>query len=78
MLTLYGIIIMSLSANYSCGRYTAIFWFPDIQECETEADDCDENAECTNNVGTFSCACFDGYSGDGKTCEGGCICFRKF
>ena len=27
------------------------------------------NAACTNNDGSYECACNDGYAGDGFTCE---------
>jgi hypothetical protein len=30
---------------------------------------CAVDADCTNNVGSFSCACKSGFSGDGSTCE---------
>jgi hypothetical protein len=39
-----------------------------IDECATNADNCDANATCTDSEGSFSCACNDGYSGDGQTC----------
>ena len=42
----------------------------DINECSTNNGGCSSNAKCTNNVGSFSCACNDGYSGDGFTCNG--------
>ena len=52
-----------------------LFVVSDIDECTTEADDCDTNAACTNNMGSFACACNDGYTGDGKTgdCQGNYI-----
>ena len=28
------------------------------------------NAECINEQGSFLCQCRDGYTGDGKICEG--------
>ena len=40
----------------------------DIHECDTETDTCDENATCTNSVGSYSCACNDAYYGDGEEC----------
>ena len=43
---------------------------PDVDECTTGTDDCDDNAECTNNDGSFSCSCNNGWTGDGKTCDG--------
>jgi hypothetical protein len=44
----------------------------DINECTLGTDDCDADvrATCTNIPGSFTCACKDGYSGDGKTCVG--------
>ena len=44
--------------------------FLDIDECAIGDDDCDVNAECINDQGSFSCVCRDGYEGDGKVCEG--------
>ena len=40
----------------------------DINECEIDTHDCDENAECTDNIGSFSCTCNFGYSGNGTFC----------
>merc|ERR1711881_677831 len=33
----------------------------DIDECTVGSDDCDANAECTNTVGSFTCACNEGF-----------------
>ena len=40
----------------------------DIDECELGFDDCNENATCTDTVGSFSCTCNPGYSGNGLNC----------
>ena len=32
----------------------------DINECATGDHDCDEDAECTNTVGSFTCECKQG------------------
>ncbi len=40
----------------------------DVDECDREIDDCDVNASCTNEEGSFSCACNDGFEGDGTNC----------
>ena len=45
-------------------------FYSDIDECETETDNCDAAATCTNTVGSFSCTCSVGYNGDGVTCTG--------
>ena len=44
----------------------------DIDECLYETDDCDldERATCNNTEGAFTCACRDGFMGDGKSCTG--------
>ena len=46
------------------------FQFSDINECDENKDDCDSNALCTNNIGSFTCKCNKGYTGDGKLCQG--------
>ncbi len=41
----------------------------DINEClDNNLNNCDTNANCTNNPGSFSCVCKDGYSGTGVVC----------
>ena len=42
----------------------------DIEECQTETDNCHNDANCTNTKGSFYCTCHTGYSGDGVTCVG--------
>ena len=42
----------------------------DIDECAISSDNCDSNAVCTNTAGSFTCACNQGYTGDGLTCLG--------
>ena len=34
------------------------------------SDTCDENADCTNNDGSYACTCKQGFTGDGSTCLG--------
>lgn len=41
----------------------------DIDECASEEDNnCDLNAKCQNNEGSFTCFCNKGFSGDGRNC----------
>ena len=42
----------------------------DINECEVDLHNCDQQATCTNNPGSYSCACNTGWTGDGFTCGG--------
>ena len=44
----------------------------DIDECNTQSP-CHASALCTNTLGSFTCACNPGYSGNGVTCNGECI-----
>ena len=42
----------------------------DDDECVSDTDNCDGNANCTNTEGSFTCQCSSGFNGDGETCEG--------
>ena len=42
----------------------------DTDECVLGTNNCDSNATCSDTVGSFTCACNQGYSGDGVTCTG--------
>ena len=42
----------------------------DVNECELGSDNCGADAEGTNTIGGFTCACNTGYHGEGETCEG--------
>ena len=45
--------------------------FIDIDECLSELDGCVENAECSDNEGSYICTCSSGFSGDGMSiCDG--------
>ena len=45
-------------------------FFSDIDECSADSIPCDENADCTNSDGSYSCTCKQGFTGDGATCDG--------
>ena len=53
-------------------------WFTcdnaDINECDTNNGGCSDDASCTNDVGSFTCTCLSGYTGDGLACAGKSWC----
>ena len=42
----------------------------DIDECSLGTSPCDENADCANTDGSYSCTCKQGFTGDGTVCKG--------
>ncbi|XP_060566863.1 nidogen-1-like [Ruditapes philippinarum] len=49
--------------------YTGDYCTVDVDECaSSSSNNCDENAQCTNTNGSFTCACNTGYTGDGVSC----------
>lgn len=66
------------------GGHCLPFEVTDFDECVSEAGHthtCDTNADCTNTIGSFTCACRAAFEGDGYTCadRAGCLegkCFN--
>ncbi|XP_044179849.1 uncharacterized protein LOC122961271 isoform X2 [Acropora millepora] len=50
----------------NCYNYTC---FKDLDECTTGSHSCDVNSVCQNAVGSYTCSCNAGYTGDGKPCN---------
>nr|XP_006812907.1 PREDICTED: fibrillin-1-like [Saccoglossus kowalevskii] len=43
---------------------------PNVDECASGLDDCDDVAQCTNTIGGYECTCPSlGYKGNGTYCE---------
>ena len=47
-----------------------LFHHSDIDECSADSNPCDENADCTNSDGSYTCNCKQGFKGNGTVCEG--------
>ena len=45
-------------------------YFSDINECTTNNGGCHWKADCTNTVGSRTCKCQSGYTGNGFSCSG--------
>lgn len=41
----------------------------DVDECAIGADRCDPNADCTNTLGSYTCACRTGFVANGDRCD---------
>ena len=48
---------------------SSISLLPDIDECaDSNINNCSDNANCTDTVGSYECTCLEGYTGDGFMC----------
>ena len=47
-----------------------LYFVLDIDECSKNGSPCDENADCLNNDGSYTCTCKDGFTGNGRVCDG--------
>ena len=59
--------------SFACSLFTVrlpLMTCADVNECQAGTDNCDSNANCTNTMGSFTCACKTGYQGDGVSCSG--------
>ena len=45
--------------------------FLDIDECISNP--CDTNVNCENVIGSYTCMCKEGFTGDGTSCTGNLI-----
>lgn len=49
--------------------------FVDLNECELANGGCHNNATCQNNIGSRTCTCKHGFTGDGiNMCNGKSMC----
>ena len=46
-----------------------ILYLLDIDEC-MQPGACDQFASCENTVGSYTCTCYTGFTGDGRVCTG--------
>ena len=56
--------------KYNKTNISTSLFYSDIDECSADTSPCDENADCTNTDGSYSCTCKQGFTGNGAVCEG--------
>ena len=56
-----------MTSSFTCSYYLFLL---DIDECSKNGGPCDENADCLNNAGSYTCTCKDGFTGNGTVCVG--------
>ena len=57
---------------YSCIVRMALWDFvalTDMDECTTQTHNCGSNTDCTDTMGSYSCACKVGYTGPADSCR---------
>jgi len=59
----------SITLNITFNVFNISYIFQDINECKDETP-CQENADCHNLNGTYTCKCSDGYLGNETLCYG--------
>ena len=76
--TSFGTVYSAKESTSTITIYSIIFAYIttsnlfnlDIDECVIGTHACHANAFCTNTIGSYTCACKTGFSGDGFTCTG--------
>jgi hypothetical protein len=58
---------MHQNYTYANSEYTVHL---DIGECVSGSNNCHDYANCTNTVGSYTCECKEGFTGNGVDCEG--------
>ena len=62
---------VQLQSNYCNTNTIGVSCEGDIDECAPgESNNCNIRAECINTVGSYSCVCRAGFTGNGTQCEG--------
>ena len=74
-----SLFILSYCRSLSTKTRAFFSLHPDINECTSNAHDCDVKAFCNNTEGSFNCTCPAGYTGNhGTSCTGKSPCIIRF
>ena len=61
--------MVNLNNMLEC-QFLFSFFSSDVDECLANTSPCDASAVCTNTNGSYTCACKDGFTGNGTYCQG--------
>lgn len=64
----YGDALIVGGGSYDDDWWRKDMWIIPQDQCANNLHNCDINADCVEEMVGFSCACKEGYSGDGVTC----------
>ena len=64
------LFLLYINKNYCNSGLSTFCFSSDLDECVADPSPCDENADCTNNNGSYSCTCKQGFTGSGEECVG--------
>uniref|UniRef100_H2Y5R0 EGF-like domain-containing protein n=1 Tax=Ciona savignyi TaxID=51511 RepID=H2Y5R0_CIOSA len=62
----YQLNVSACINNTLCGNPAMVTF--DVNECAFISNDCHMFANCTNTIGSYTCSCIHGFTGDGKNC----------
>ena len=68
-------LIAPVSFIFELSLSVLLLWYfciiLDVDECSNDTlNDCSGNASCVDTIGSYSCLCDSGYSGNGRICSG--------
>ena len=66
----YSVSLSCLLKESFLVNFLSISFQLDIDECKGSNNVCDDNAYCSNTVGSYNCTCKEGFTGDGHSCSG--------
>ena len=66
-----GTLCESMVKCFICDAFMMMVYILDVDECENVTlNNCDDNADCFDTEGSFTCTCREGYTGSGMVCQG--------